>query len=1092
MFFLDGIVYKLIGWAYELLIDIANTSIFTEDVIDFFASKVYSLLGIFMLFKVSFSIMTYIVNPDEFSDKNKGFGKVVSNIVITVALLIATPWIFSQAMDLQRIVLKDNIIGKIFSAQPQTSGTGLPTGAGEQMAYETFTAFYHINQEFDAACSTVYETASFGDKCEELIGNIKGSADYATTLYMAHNFKNASILLDDYSLLNQKSKNSDAYIMEYMPIISTIAGGLVTWILIMFCLDIALRSVKIGFLRMIAPIPIVSRIDPKKGTEVFNKWLKECTSTYLDLFIRLIAINFAIFIISQMGSMGFVDQSTGLPADVNFLVKFVIILGALLFAKQLPKLIESITGIKMSSDFTLNPLKKLSEVPLLGRPLAAAGQLAGHGALIGGRALFGRTLGKAFGGLGNMAKTAWKNKGLDKADRTSMKTAFGIGAKDSWDKSKARMSARWATGLDTAHNNVKGFVGNITGTGKDTKWKSVSLDSNDDYVKGTKAFKALEKEEAKGQKLDREYQEALAKDVGKKKFYSLDKETGQMKPDQNKFLASKFGHRKFNETFELMNRRKDEMYAAEYEKSAKQAALDAAYSATYKNTQDRDAAIAKARKEYTDASKAYGKAQGRYSLAEKQHEISRGMYKDDAFIQDAFEKYQKTKYEAPDNASGNGQSSPNPSGPNSGGPNTTGPNTTGPNTTGPNTTGPNSGGPNTTGPNSGGPNTTGPNSGGSNTTGPNSGGSNTTGPNPEPNSKGTVDNPNMSASDFQDLMNMDSSFGFGYTGPIGGSQPTINVNMSGTIDNPNMSASDFQDLMNMDSSFGFGYTGPIGGSQPTPSAPQGTPITSNPTTSSASPAMQGTSEVHANMDGSSVKIDSGSINDALSSMAAQFNNQMNNTSARDAANVHLNVSDASINSGNISDAVSQKMESAFTNLSQQFDAARNDTSARNAANVHLDTSNINIDTDSIKAAMSQKMEEVASNLNEQFNKAMNNTSARTAAMEYQAPVMNEEAIAKAISKSGIKSSIDNLNSNMENANSKLESVSNAINSQPGAREFAEALDKTNFASNIKEMNKNAKEQSSNNSAVFDKLSANDIKTTTINGVNLSDLEDDRK
>ena len=67
-FVLDGLVYKLIPVIYKLFTDIANTSIFTEDIIDFFASKVYALLGIFMLFKVSFSIMTYIVNPDEFSE----------------------------------------------------------------------------------------------------------------------------------------------------------------------------------------------------------------------------------------------------------------------------------------------------------------------------------------------------------------------------------------------------------------------------------------------------------------------------------------------------------------------------------------------------------------------------------------------------------------------------------------------------------------------------------------------------------------------------------------------------------------------------------------------------------------------------------------------------------------------------------------------------------------------------------------------------------------------------------------------------------------------------------------------------------------
>ena len=58
-FFLDNLIYTFIVTLYNLLVDIAETSIFTEEVIDLFASKVYALLGVFMLFKVSFSIISY-------------------------------------------------------------------------------------------------------------------------------------------------------------------------------------------------------------------------------------------------------------------------------------------------------------------------------------------------------------------------------------------------------------------------------------------------------------------------------------------------------------------------------------------------------------------------------------------------------------------------------------------------------------------------------------------------------------------------------------------------------------------------------------------------------------------------------------------------------------------------------------------------------------------------------------------------------------------------------------------------------------------------------------------------------------------------
>ena len=63
-FWLDSIVFPLIATVYNLLTDIANTTVFSEDIINIFAEKVYDLLGVFMFFKVSFSIMTYIINPD--------------------------------------------------------------------------------------------------------------------------------------------------------------------------------------------------------------------------------------------------------------------------------------------------------------------------------------------------------------------------------------------------------------------------------------------------------------------------------------------------------------------------------------------------------------------------------------------------------------------------------------------------------------------------------------------------------------------------------------------------------------------------------------------------------------------------------------------------------------------------------------------------------------------------------------------------------------------------------------------------------------------------------------------------------------------
>ena len=87
-FQLDSVVFGLIDDVYTLLLQITRTSIFSSDVISEFSSRIFAIAGIFMLFKVTISLINYIINPDDFSDKNKGFSNIAKRIVISLALLV--------------------------------------------------------------------------------------------------------------------------------------------------------------------------------------------------------------------------------------------------------------------------------------------------------------------------------------------------------------------------------------------------------------------------------------------------------------------------------------------------------------------------------------------------------------------------------------------------------------------------------------------------------------------------------------------------------------------------------------------------------------------------------------------------------------------------------------------------------------------------------------------------------------------------------------------------------------------------------------------------------------------------------------------
>lgn len=410
-FSIDKLVYGFIPTIYDLLIQISRTTILSQAQINEFYEKVYMLLAIFMLFKVGFSLITYVVNPDDFSDKNKGVGKIGQNVIISLCMLVLVPYAFSMAYDVQNEILKSNVLAKILLSENDNDADYLNT-AGETMAYITLNAFYTPNTNLPKMnkCTQLVINNKINSECfgvEKDGDTFRPTDDSANTMYYYVNTSEdstKSLSEEQYytylgGILNQNVDltfrlnltkattvstitGEDTFLIDYKFGFSTAVGIVVVFLLLGFCLDVGLRSVKLAFFQMIAPIPIISYIDPKSGKDgIFKKWYKMCFSTFLSLFIRLFALYFAIYVITQIGKM--TDVTTGALVD-NFIVKVFIMIGVLMFAKQLPKILEGL-GIKIDGGgkFTLNPLKKMENEAF------------------GGKALTGAAAGFAIGALGN-------------------------------------------------------------------------------------------------------------------------------------------------------------------------------------------------------------------------------------------------------------------------------------------------------------------------------------------------------------------------------------------------------------------------------------------------------------------------------------------------------------------------------------------------------------------------------------------------------------------------------------------------------------------------------------------------------------------
>lgn len=440
-FQLDSVVFGLIDDVYTLLLQITRTSIFSSDVISEFSSRIFAIAGIFMLFKVTISLINYIINPDDFSDKNKGFSNIAKRIVISLALLVLVPYIFREAYTLQAIILEENTLMHLVfgnSAAGTVPNDNYVETAGDDIQFTLMSAFlqpnyseFYFDDDYDfSPCEQVYDIAengiikSRGDSKfikalnPECFGNYQESSDtYDCSTDFCQAFEDDEDSVDlfqtyaqalaqkNYSLLMRKDlilvSVEDKYVIDYRMFISTAVGIVVIYLFILFCIDIAVRSVKLGFLEMISPVPILSYIDPKSGDKgMFKKWIEYCWKTYLSLFLRLFALYLGVYAITIMG--GYTDFITGEVIQGNWLLNVFMIVGVLIFVRQLPKILDDALGLKVSGDgkFQLNPFKKFADEAFLGKQIfGAAGAGAAGVAAFGSNAITGFTNNRGLGRL---------------------------------------------------------------------------------------------------------------------------------------------------------------------------------------------------------------------------------------------------------------------------------------------------------------------------------------------------------------------------------------------------------------------------------------------------------------------------------------------------------------------------------------------------------------------------------------------------------------------------------------------------------------------------------------------------------------------
>ena len=356
---LDSVFYFILRGVYQVFFNVSTAEILSNELIMDFYYRCQLVIGVFMLFKLSVTILEGIMDPARITDKKAGAGKIISRIITSLVILaLITPinisnpsnkWekqvnnngiLFGALYSLQERILSNNTIGKLVLGT--ADGINNATAQGQTLAEDAdefavniLRGFIRINVKKDSQVETGKDPEVNRNNwiCSDIPDDQIKTIQTGPTEEML-------------KLVNENC--SAGFRFAYLPLIGGIVALVISVVLILYTIDVAIRALKLAILRLIAPIPIISHMSISakegKGEDAFSSWVRSLTSTYLELFIRLAIMYFVIYLIHDMIENGIViNTGTGIVGMLSFIF---IVIGIFIFARMAPRFIENSLGIK--------------------------------------------------------------------------------------------------------------------------------------------------------------------------------------------------------------------------------------------------------------------------------------------------------------------------------------------------------------------------------------------------------------------------------------------------------------------------------------------------------------------------------------------------------------------------------------------------------------------------------------------------------------------------------------------------------------------------------------------------------------------------
>lgn len=456
---IDGVLYSLLDNAYDLVIKLSTAELLKHSTIKSLTGNLYIIFGVVAFFRLAMLLVNSIIDPEKLNEKGKGLSNIFFRVVGMVILLAVTPFLFEKSYDLQeKIVGADaskNIIFKTILgnnaniASPKNSNAGkalqnialsslitidenyLVNGdqcnIGKKNSKGKDCGFYPLTCVSDGKgkCTPqggyVYDVIS---KCDW--ANCQKAIDLYNEMYVGEDMSPAKLAqyVGTSGKIKIDKEEQEVYVYNYMFIITGVVGVAMTYIIISFAIDIAVRMFELIVLEILSPLFIATFVDPKSAQSgPFKNWLSAVGKSYASLYIRLAIIALMVLLVSIINQSK-MFQSMG---EVSGWAKIFMVIGLLIFAKKAPKWIGDMIGIK--GDGGLGGLsigKKLGGMALAGG-LASKGldKLKGQGkkTLDNTGKRVKNKLGRAFSGA--VAANEARKQSKDLAARGELRDANG-------------------------------------------------------------------------------------------------------------------------------------------------------------------------------------------------------------------------------------------------------------------------------------------------------------------------------------------------------------------------------------------------------------------------------------------------------------------------------------------------------------------------------------------------------------------------------------------------------------------------------------------------------------------------------------------